>query len=71
MAGEFDEEFNTYMLCCDTMLSWLAGDYGNCIPDLPWILGYGRDCTDNADICQGSYKCNEKSYDGVFRYYCE
>jgi hypothetical protein len=33
-AGNWDEKFASYTLCCDTHLSYLQGGYRQCVPDL-------------------------------------
>ena len=67
-AGNWDEQFVTHKLCCDTFFSFLKGGYGACVPDLNFHLGQGRDCTDNANMCKEQFRCKKSNYND--RSYC-
>lgn len=68
-AGNWNEEFATYKLCCDTHLSYLSGGYQECVPDLDFYLGNGQDCSDSR-LCTNDLVCKKSPLNGSDRWYC-
>ncbi|KAL7476086.1 hypothetical protein ACHAW6_001969 [Cyclotella cf. meneghiniana] len=68
-AGNWNEQFATYKLCCDTHLSYLSGGYRECVPDLDFYLGKGEDCSDSR-MCRNDLVCKKSPLNGSDRWYC-